>query len=143
MQVAADLAQPDHELAELARRSLELGREPRQRCQRPLGRGRERRRAVTVLGRDGGRRRSGALHQLGSVAHAVSLGSQCFLLAALEAVGALDELAQRFDPGRLGACVAGDLVGAPTCNGQLPPRVARLRRRTACCSPMKASSTSS
>ena len=97
VQVASDLAQPHGQLAELGRGAFELGGEPRQRLQCALRCCGERSGPVSVLGCDGRRRARGALGEIGRVAHALALGPERVLLACLQAVGALDEVAQRLD----------------------------------------------
>ena len=124
MQVAPDLAQAHRQLAQLRRRRLELGREPRQRLERALGCGGERGGAVAVVGRDRGRRACRALRELGCVAHALPLGPERLLLPALEPLGALDELPQPFEAQRRGAGVPGDLVVALARGAERPPGIA-------------------
>ena len=65
--------------------------------------------------------------------HALALGAQRVLLPALEALRPLDEVAQRLDARGRGAGVAGDLVAAPTCGGELPatPRAPRAAAQSA------------
>ena len=78
------------------------------------------------------------------MAHAVALGAERLLLARLQPVGALDEVAQRLDAGSGRAGVAGDLLVVPSRGGRARarPRAPRCRR-SSCSAPTNASSTSS
>ena len=145
VQVAADLAQAHGQLAQLGRRAFELGREPRQRLERPLGRRRERCRAVAVLGRDGRRRPSRALGEVGCVAHAVALDAKRLLLARARSPSVRSTRSRSASMRGCGrTCIAGDLLVVPCARRSAP---ARLRapgcRRSSCSAPTNASSTSS
>ena len=132
MQVAADLAQPDGQLAELRRRASSSGASPRSGSSARSAAAASDAAPSPSSGATAAVRRSGALGELGSVAHAVPLGAQSFLLPALEPVGALDELAQRFE--RAAAAPASRAISSLCLRAaaERPPGSRGLRRRSAC-----------
>jgi hypothetical protein len=125
-QVGAQLSQAQLDVAELRSRLRELGRQPLERRERPLGGGGERRGARPVLRseRVGGVRR--ALGELGHVAEPLALGAERLLAAGLQAGRRLDERGELGQPSLLGRRAARQLVVALPGRGQLAPGAARL-----------------
>ena len=141
--VAPDLAQADDEVAQLAGRGLELGREPLERRERPLGGRGERAGALPVVRLDRRHGGLGALAELGDVPHPLAFGAERVLLARLEPVGVLDERLELGEPRPLGVGAALELVEPPVAAAR-PRQASRASpRRTRCSGPTNASSRSS
>ena len=138
------LAQPQLDVAQLVPGTLELGGEPLERRDRPLGQSDEARRALALLRRQRLAGRSDALRELGHVAQALALVAQ-----ASPRCRARAPRCPRRAPAAL--LVAPAAAAAPWS----APRAGAVRRassrqarrsaarRSSCSSPAKASSTSS
>ena len=94
MEVGRRLAQAKLDIAKLVAGSLQLGREPLERSDRPLRERDEVGGPVAVVGRERRRGRAAAGGELGHVTVPLALGPQPLLLPRLQTRGVLDERAQ-------------------------------------------------
>ena len=111
--VAPDLAQADDEVAQLAGRGLELGREALERRKRALGSSGEGAGAVPVVRLDRRHGGLGTLAELGDVPHPLAFRAERLLLARLEPLGVLDQQSELGEPLALGVCAALEVVESP------------------------------
>ena len=126
MEVAAGLAQPHGEVAQLLGSRAELGRDALERGKRPLRECCERRRALSLVGRD---RRGGRARRLGElldVSKSFAAREKLLLVSGSHALGRVDESLQLGEPRSDRIGVTRELVVPSPCREELPPRVARL-----------------
>ena len=124
--VAPDLAQADDEVAQLAGRGLELGREALERRKRTLGSSGEGAGAVPVVRLDRRHGGLGTLAELGDVSHPLAFRAERLLLARLEPLGVLDQQSELGEPLPLGVCAALEVVESPCGGGERAPGVPGL-----------------
>ena len=121
VEVAADLAQPYSDVAQLARCRAELRREPLDRRERALGPCRERGRPLAVLGGNRRRRVGDSRSELGDVQQSLAPAAQVVLLPCFHPLGRLDQRLELGQPRGRTRSVARQLIVMASGGTQLTP----------------------
>ena len=126
VEVAAGLAQPNGEVAQLLRSRAELGRDALERRESPFREGRERRCALALVRRDRDGRRARRLGELLDVPKALAAREELLLVSGRHAFGCVDERLQLGERERDRIGVARELVVPAPCGEELAPGEPRL-----------------
>ncbi len=126
MEVAARLAQPHGEVAQLLGSRAELGRDALERGKRPLRECCERRRSLSLVGCDRRCSRVRGLGELLDVSKSFAAREKLLLVSGSHALGRLDESLELGEPRSDRIGVTRELLVPSPGREELPPRVAGL-----------------